>query len=47
MGFRFLEEYSDNLLEKADSLDLEAVKPTLAAFPDIIRKLEQEAEQAR
>ncbi len=47
MGFRFLQEYSDSLLEKADSLDLEAVKPTLAAFPDIIRKLEQEAEKGR
>jgi len=44
-NIRILEEYSNTLLEKADRVDLEAVKSTLAVFPDIIRQLEQEAEK--
>jgi len=42
---RILSEYCDLLLKQADSLDLEALKASLGAFPDIIKKLESVAEK--
>ncbi len=42
---RILSDYCDLLLKQTDNLDLEALKTSLSAFPDIIQKIGKEAEK--
>lgn len=41
-GADFLVAYSQNMHVQADSLDLEALKESMAAFPEIIREMEKQ-----